>query len=298
VQKIGPLHLHTADFLGITPFTRVIDSHAEILVYPEVIPARADFLSTGASAGWRDHEDALTRGSGSDFYGVREYRQGDEVRRINWKATARTGHLAVTEYTQGYANDVIIALDLYADAYVGSGSGKWSALEYAIKIAASLCAAALRQGSAVSLLTGFGSDGFAEKRRGESQMSYFLDALARAEATASCSFASVLDQASAHATTGTTLVCLTPEPSNDPGVRAALSSWIAPPHSASLYMFWLDKPAFNEASQARGWRKQPRAMEDETERDAPFAELSHYGREFHVGPATNLIDLLGRSVYG
>ena len=78
------------------------------------------------------------RGDGDDFYGVREYAPGDELRRVHWRTTARTGTLAVAEYAQGVTLDVTVALDLFQDAYKGTGSEEHSALETAVTLAATL----------------------------------------------------------------------------------------------------------------------------------------------------------------
>lgn len=52
-----------------------------------------------------------------EFFGCREYRPGDEIRRINWKASARAGQLVVTEYEEERAADVAVVLDVREAAY-------------------------------------------------------------------------------------------------------------------------------------------------------------------------------------
>ena len=87
------------------------------------------------------------------FMGVREYGPGDELRRVHWRTTARTGKLAVTEYTQGVTLDVTLALDLCESAYKGTGTDDHSALETAVTLTATLLADLLQHGHAVRLVT-------------------------------------------------------------------------------------------------------------------------------------------------
>lgn len=290
--RVGPTRVRISDLVGFTTFTREVGTPTELLVYPEVLPVRANFLSNGISLGWREEDRALSRGSGMDFDGVREYRSGDELRRVNWKTTARMGALAVTEYTQGEANDVVIALDLEKANYQGTGEGKRSALEYAVKIAAAISATALRQGSALTLLTGANSADPRDPLRGLEHLPIVLDELARAESDLDISIAAVLDGAAPHVRAGTTLVCITPTDSQDPALRAALSTWRKPPTSASLCLFWLERDEFRTDSQrraagARGAAEPPQLVQGWTQ----------FGREHFVSPDSSLIALLQEPSY-
>lgn len=287
---IGPTRIRISDLVGFTSFMREVGDTTDLLVYPEVLPVRADFLSSGISLGWREEDRALSRGSGMDFDGVREYRSGDELRRINWKTTARMSALAVTEYTQGEANDVIIALDLEKAAYQDTGEGKRSALEYAIKIVAAIAGAALRQGSALTLLTGANAADPREPMRGLEHLPVVLDELARAEADLDIPIATVLEQAAVHVRAGTTLVCVTPDDPQDSALRAALSTWRKPPVSASLCLFWLQRQRFRSGAskpEASGAGDPPQLVHGWTQ----------FGREHFVSPESNLIALLQEPSY-
>lgn len=284
--KIGPTRVQMSDLVGFTSFHRDIGDVTELLAYPEVLPVRADFLSSGISRGWREEDRALTRGSGMDFDGVREYRSGDELRRVNWKTTARMGSLAVTEYTQGEANDVVIALDLEKEAYDGSGEGSESALEYGVKIAAAIAAAALRQGSSLRFITAANIDQPREPLGGIEQLPIVLDQLARAQAEFSTPIAEVLNRAVTQATPGATLVCITPRDSQNPALREALSAWRRAPASSSLSLFWLEREKF-----AKGREKGA---------EGPGASINGWtslGREHFVSPDTSLISLLQEPSY-
>ncbi|MCS7240652.1 MAG: DUF58 domain-containing protein [Candidatus Bipolaricaulota bacterium] len=88
-------------------------------------------------------------GIGLEFFGVREYRPGDEGRRLAWKAYARRGEPVVVEYEQERAADVAVILDVRARAYRGAPP---ELFDHAVRAAAALAHYHLRQGHRVGLL--------------------------------------------------------------------------------------------------------------------------------------------------
>ena len=288
LHQIGPTRILAPDLIGMSKFVRILNEPDEILVYPQIIPVRPEFLSGGAERGWRDQENAPGRGEGTDFHGVRDYRMGDDLRRINWKTTARTGALAVTEYSLGYANDVAIVLDLAESSYQESGEGNESALEYAIKIAASIAAAALRQGSAVQMMTNSLLPGLDPLLRGSDQLPRLLDALARAEANGRKSLTDAVSEGLASGLGGALLLCVTPLPADDPDVAGALSLWQRSGGGEKPFLLLLDRAAFGAFEATRF--SPDRAEENRSARitDTPFR------REFLVGPGCNLAEMFER----
>ena len=69
---------------------------------------------------WFGHVTSRHIGAGSEFWGVREYVSGDDVRRINWKASARLGRLFSNEYQGERSGDVIIVLDARRESAIGT----------------------------------------------------------------------------------------------------------------------------------------------------------------------------------
>ncbi len=75
-------------------------------------------LLSGALVG-----DARSRqkGSGFEFDQIREYQQGDDVRFIDWRSSARANKLLVKEYIEERNRTIILAVDCSASQYYGSG---------------------------------------------------------------------------------------------------------------------------------------------------------------------------------
>jgi len=115
--------------------------------------------------------------SGLEFYGMREYQPGDDLRMVVWRAFARTGRLLVRESEQGITDKITIMLD--SDARHHSPGVVSESFEMGVKAAASLGVRHLREGYQVTL------EGNARRMvsplRGRSAQMMYLDALARAE---------------------------------------------------------------------------------------------------------------------
>jgi uncharacterized protein (DUF58 family) len=93
---------------------------------------------------------ARVGGTGTDFFGVREYQAGDPPHRINWHATARHPEtLFSNEFEQERVTDIGIVLDGRQQANL---YGHQSLFEYSTLAAAALADAFLSQGNRVSLL--------------------------------------------------------------------------------------------------------------------------------------------------
>ena len=90
--RIGPLHIRLADPFRMVDLTRSFSSTTEFLVtptiddLPPVEPPRSD--DVGGSAG--SHSVGA---HGADDASTREYRIGDDLRKIHWRSSARTGQL-------------------------------------------------------------------------------------------------------------------------------------------------------------------------------------------------------------
>jgi uncharacterized protein (DUF58 family) len=131
--------------------------------------ARTSFAPTDTTA--------ARPGTSAAYMGVRDFRPGDEVRRVHWPATARQGRPMVKELETLLSPYFTLFLDL--ERRNRAGTGQKSTREYVVRTAASLLASASRRGDTVQL--------FAEGRdatavppgRGELHLAYALDQLIR-----------------------------------------------------------------------------------------------------------------------
>jgi uncharacterized protein (DUF58 family) len=102
-----------------------------------------------------DHPTALGRG-GEDFYGLREYQVGDDLRRVHWKSVARTGELMIRQDEMPWQGRATVVLDLRLAVHDAAS------LERAISAAASIVSSSWKSRSRIRLAATDGTDsGFA-----------------------------------------------------------------------------------------------------------------------------------------
>ncbi|MBM6404129.1 DUF58 domain-containing protein [Phycicoccus sp. CSK15P-2] len=174
VHHIGPLRVRVRDPFGLTLRTASVSGQTEIIVLPRVVPLSAgQSLGSGiGSEGAIPHMVAL---HGEDDQTIREYRDGDDLRRIHWPATARTGALMVRQEDRPAKRRAVVLLDTRAIGH--GGTGRASSLEWSITTVASLVAHLVDGAHAVHLLVPDpGSD---RGTRHDDTLDGALDALAR-----------------------------------------------------------------------------------------------------------------------
>ncbi len=76
---------------------------------------------------------SVFKGKGMEFYEVREYSPGDEIRSIDWNVTARTGNLFVKKFVEERELTVMLLLDMSASSYFGTAE------QLKMQLAAKLC---------------------------------------------------------------------------------------------------------------------------------------------------------------
>jgi uncharacterized protein (DUF58 family) len=155
--RVGPAMIETSDPLGLVRRFRV-DSEVRFVT---VLPRTVD-LSPGWPLGHRPIHEVPRRRSlfedPSRFLGVRDYRAGDSLRRIHWRATARSGRLQVKVFEPAVLEGVLLAVEMGKTAYPGAPdeTGADPAVELAVTAAASIAEFVLAHGQAVGLLSNGG----------------------------------------------------------------------------------------------------------------------------------------------
>ncbi len=149
-HQIGPLVAEHGDLFGLYRRFKVLTEPAFILVLPKVVPVQAYELASRRPVGeirlaHRLFEDPTL------LRGVRAYEPGDPLRRIHWRATARTGVLQSKLYEPSCLAGSTLLLDFHADGYHLQGEPDRSDL--AVVASASLVAALCGLKQQVGLIT-------------------------------------------------------------------------------------------------------------------------------------------------
>jgi len=92
-----------------------------------------------------------TGGSGLEFFSVREYREGDPMKRIDWKRHARTGELATIDFRQEKAAKVLLLFDARDSAHVSPAPGERQAMDLCVDAGMELFASLFDRGDLVGV---------------------------------------------------------------------------------------------------------------------------------------------------
>jgi uncharacterized protein (DUF58 family) len=137
--RIGPLRALRRDVLGLSQRTTTLAGTDEVLVVPHTLTL--PFPSVGSSGRLGQHLRMKSWGqTGSEFHSLREYVPGDDIRRINWKASARATALIVRETALEGVRRCTVVLDTTASEYEGNS------FEHAVVAAASITASSTHAG--------------------------------------------------------------------------------------------------------------------------------------------------------
>jgi uncharacterized protein (DUF58 family) len=156
IVRIGPLDVVVTDPFGVASSATEAAPVSELTVFPwvdEIVPVphtSGDDPHAGA-----DHPSALGR-TGEDFYALRPYVIGDDMRRVHWKSTARRDELMVRQDELPWQGRVTVLLDVRRSGHTADS------LELAVSAAASVVSASWKRRDLVRLITTDGTDlGFA-----------------------------------------------------------------------------------------------------------------------------------------
>jgi uncharacterized protein (DUF58 family) len=177
VYSVGPLALSVSDPLGLFSPRRLVADIRPFDLFPRVHPV-GGLERLGARRSFAPSATNAARAGQSGVYlGVREFRAGDDLRRVHWPATARHATPMVKEFELDLAPYFTLFLDL--ERRHRAGTGRKSTLEYVVRTAASLLASAGRRGDTVQLF-GEGRRPLAvPPGRGELHLAFALDQLIR-----------------------------------------------------------------------------------------------------------------------
>src|SRR5262252_1958739 len=150
---IGPLNVRVADAFGLVRLGRLVALPGTLVVTPAITPL--PWTAFGGTWLKADGSRASTAAAaGEDDVVPRAYRDGDELRRVHWRSTARYGELMVRREEQRWQDRAVIILDSRRGAHAGTGPS--SSFEFAVSAAASIGVHLAKSGLDGHLLTDAG----------------------------------------------------------------------------------------------------------------------------------------------
>lgn len=144
LQEFGPVRLVLRDVAGLFFYEREVDPGTKVEVTPRARELAKGSLAAVAVSSFGGALVSSQKGEGMEFAEIRGYVRGDPYRRIEWRSTARTGHLMVRDFYAETQLNVMVLLDTTATmAYGQAGETK---LDYAARSTAALFSYLARRG--------------------------------------------------------------------------------------------------------------------------------------------------------
>jgi uncharacterized protein (DUF58 family) len=139
----SPVRLSISDPFGLAESELALDERQALVVYPRLTELDSLFFDGGAGPE-HGRRLLLRRPVGFELHSVRDYQQGESLRRIHWPSTARRGALMVKELEDSPRDEVAVLLDGDATAVVGESPD--SSFDTVVRVAGSILLAQLRRG--------------------------------------------------------------------------------------------------------------------------------------------------------
>ncbi|ADP80402.1 DUF58 domain-containing protein [Pseudofrankia inefficax] len=146
--QLGPMSIRLADPFGFCELSRAFRSRDDLVVTPaiEQLPGARSLPQAAASVLRR------TALKGEDEATTRPYRSGDDLRRVHWRTTAKTGELMVRREDSPRLGGATLLLDDHLGSW-GQYVGPASPFEWAVSAVGSIGAHLARSGYGVRLVT-------------------------------------------------------------------------------------------------------------------------------------------------
>lgn len=133
-HPIGPLSVRVTDPFSLATRAVTVPGENSLIVLPRVVPLTP---ARGGPAGGGGETSSIPQMAlhGEESVGVREYRVGDDLRRVHWRSTARTGETMVRQDEHPARRRALVVLDDRASVHAGTGGGSF---EWSVTAAASI----------------------------------------------------------------------------------------------------------------------------------------------------------------
>lgn len=204
--KIGPFFIYFFDPLGLFFLKRAYFIYSELYVYPRTFNIKKLPHLVRGTDPWFGIETGRVSGDEHEFYGIREYRDGDPIKKIHWFSTARKNMLIVKQFQHQTFRRATIIFNL--EKYKDFGEGKESISEYIIKIAASLAKYLIERDVSLEIIAHTEEIVHIPFNKGPAHLEDIFRFLAIAQAESRVNIGDIFDEFSTHIPGDSTLIVI------------------------------------------------------------------------------------------
>lgn len=147
ILPIGPLRIRKGDPFGLVRHEKELADRITVFIHPRTV--RLDTLNAGVPRDLEGQPSGQIVDDDLDFYGLREYEPGDDVRNVHWLSSAKTGTLMIRQYEATRRTDTALTISVNPDDYLSSDE-----FELAVSVHASIGVQCLLQNRPVTAHAG------------------------------------------------------------------------------------------------------------------------------------------------
>ena len=149
IYAVGPAIVQVRDPLELTEAGGTAGKVDRLVVYPAIEDLDGLPLGRGHDPTVNTSKSSFSQTDGEDFFTLREYQQGDDLRKVHWPSTAKRDILMIRQLEMPWQSRALVLLDIRADSYTTPES-----FEHAVRGAASAMRHLYRHGFNPTLWSG------------------------------------------------------------------------------------------------------------------------------------------------
>jgi uncharacterized protein (DUF58 family) len=149
VYRVGPATLRVRDAMALAESVSSGRRADRLVVYPSVESLTGLPVVRGQDPNVNSARANFSHSGGDDFFTLREYQRGDDMRRVHWPSSARRDELMIKQLEMPWQSRALVLLDVRAESYATPDS-----FEHAVRGAASAMRHLYRHGFSPTLWSG------------------------------------------------------------------------------------------------------------------------------------------------
>lgn len=204
--KIGPFTVYFFDPFGIFFLKRTYRIYSQLYVYPRTFDIKKFPDLNRGFLPWFGIQTTQVSGDEDEFFGIREYKEGDPIKRIHWISTARKKTLIVKQFQRQSFFRATIIFNLEKEKNFGVGKEKVA--EYIIKIAASVAKYLVEKDISLEIIAHAGEIVYIPFNKGPEYLEDIFKFLAIAQAESRVSLGEIFEEFSLYIPGDTNLIVI------------------------------------------------------------------------------------------
>ncbi|NEG96758.1 DUF58 domain-containing protein [Bifidobacterium sp. SMB2] len=129
VLPVGPLRIRKGDPFGLIRHEKTLASRINVFIHPKI--ARLQSLNAGIQRDLEGQPSGDIVDDDLDFYGLREYQPGDDMRNVHWLSTAKSGKLMIRQYEATRKTTTALGIGVSPHDYVDAAEFELAVSVYA-----------------------------------------------------------------------------------------------------------------------------------------------------------------------